>query len=126
LREVLDASLRGECPYGDPPRVESADGDEITLERRNWSIDGEPVASVMPPYKCGWIVSTPSYCDDCELNPFNKPTPSPPLAHLFYLESLITAGATFHYSDLVDREWRGLLMLKAERNRRQIAELNKK
>jgi hypothetical protein len=76
--------------------------------------------------RCEYIVSAPDACEECPLNPELSPVPSPQLRHLFYLESLITAGATFHYSDLVDREWRGLLMLKAERNRRLNEELKKK
>jgi hypothetical protein len=76
--------------------------------------------------KCAWIVSAPDACAECALNSDNRPQPSPWLTHLFYLEACQAAGIVFHYEDLTERETRGLVIVKGERNRQEMAKLNKK
>jgi hypothetical protein len=113
----------GQCPYGDAPEIASSDGEEPDATKGNWTIDGQP-RNVFDPI-CDWIVSAPDACADCLLNPDNKPAASAEIAHLFRLESLHAAGATFLYGDLTEREWNGLLIIKAERNRRMLEDAKK-
>ena len=69
---------------------------------------------------CQYLITSPDQCGDCQLNPMNKPQPSNFLIQLMNIEAIQSAGAVFHYKDLTPVEWRGLLILKGERNRREI------
>jgi hypothetical protein len=115
IRETLLADLRGQCPYGEPPVVESTDGEEPDALKGNWRIGGEP-RNVLDPL-CQWIVARPDACAECALNPRNRRAPSARLSYLLHIERLQVAGATFHYRDLAPEDWRDLLALKAERHR---------
>lgn len=81
--------------------------------------------------ECGWITSDPDACSDCPLNPdhIEEPEPvevSPWTRHILHLDTLQSAGAVFNYEVLSPREWRGLLMVKAERNKHMTKNLSKK
>ena len=69
---------------------------------------------------CQYLITAPDQCADCHLNPANKPRPSYCLIQLLNIEAIQSAGAVFHYTDLTPTEWRGLLILKGERQRREI------
>lgn len=72
---------------------------------------------------CQYLITAPDQCGDCHLNPANKPQPSNFLIQLMMIEALQSAGAVYHYKDLTPTEWRGLLILKGERQRRDLLRL---
>lgn len=51
---------------------------------------------------------------------------SPWTRHILHLETLQSAGAVFNYEVLNPREWRGLLLVKAERQKLMTKSLQKK
>jgi hypothetical protein len=78
------------------------------------------------PEECAILVR-PDACAECPLNADNsRREVSPLLDHVFYLEQLQAAGAVFLYRDLTSFEWKALLFLKAERNRRELDRLKKR
>jgi len=120
---VLDANLRGECPYGGPPTVE-------LISETSWKVNGVERSEMISGggYKvlCQYLITAPDQCADCHLNPANKPQPSHFLVQLLNIEAIQSAGAVFHYTDLTPPEWRGLLILKGERQRREIEKMRQR
>src|SRR5262245_10535488 len=121
IRAVLDAGLRGDCPYNGPPNVE-------IISETSWKVNGVERSEMAPGqgYKvlCQYLITAPDQCADCHLNPANKPRPSNFLIQLMNIEAIQSAGAVFNYKDLTPVEWRGLLILKGERNRREIERMH--
>ena len=115
---MLDADLPGQCPYNGPPSVE-------ILSETSWKVNGVERSEMAPGqgYKvlCHYLITAPDQCHDCQLNPQNRAKPSVFLIQLMNIEAIQSAGAVYHYTDLTPAEWRGLLILKAERQRRQMA-----
>lgn len=80
-----------------------------------WLLNGvmrDPVAS-----PCSWVALDPEACGSCELNPHNKPRPSPRLGFVLRLLSLQAAGAVFHYRDLKQADWEDILAVKTEQHK---------
>jgi hypothetical protein len=75
---------------------------------------------------CDYLVQTPDACAECALNPRKKPAPSARLSFLFYVEAMQSAGAQFSFRDLKPHEWEGLLIVKAERQKFEREEFERK
>ena len=74
----------------------------------------DPISS-----ECSWVALNPDACEDCQLNPYNKPQPGPRLQFIFHLLSLQAAGAVFNYRDLKPHDWRDMLIVKREQGKFQ-------
>jgi len=81
-------------------------------------------------YPCRDIIRNPDACAPCLKNPNNhkveKAGLDPFINYLFWLDSRQAAGAQFMYSDLTDKEWDALLVLKSERSKYEQEKMAKK
>ena len=99
---------------------------EIEIESPTaWTING--TARQHADQNCMAIMTMPTACTGCPMAVYAiEEPPSAFLTHLLHIDGLQTAGAHFAFADLPMIEWKGLKLLHAKRNEKQIKDMKKK